>query len=171
MQASDYIAIGSAVVSVCALGATMWQGWIAYQHNRLSTRPHLVWHISRTAEADGTCGIKFSVRNLGLGPAIIKGRYLTKDDVKFEHLGLATDEVPAFLVHAYGQKIKYHLPQFGLPGVDSAIASGQEFIIAEVVFPSLPLTHLQAAVELAGDIGFHMLYESLYKQKFEMHQK
>lgn len=38
MQASDYIAIGSAVVSVCALGATMWQGWIAYKHNRLSVR-------------------------------------------------------------------------------------------------------------------------------------
>lgn len=148
----------------------MWQGWIAYKHNRLSTKPHLVWHVSRMSSQTGS-GIAFSIKNLGLGPAIIRDRYLSKDDVKFEHAGLATDEVPAFLDHVFARKINYHLRQFGLPGVDSAIASGQEFIIAQIEFPTVPITHLQAVVELAGDIGFHMIYESLYEQKFEMHQK
>ena len=171
MNNSDYIAIGSAIVSICALAATAWQGWLAYQHNRLSTKPHLVWHISRSSVGQTGSSITLSIKNLGLGPAIVTDRYLSRNGVKYKPQGLATDEVRDFIKEVFAHKILYVLRQFGLPGVDSAIASGQEFIIANIEFPELSFDHLQNAIEVAGDVGFHMHYESIYKQRFELHQK
>lgn len=170
MNNSDYIALGSAIVSICALFATGWQGWLAYQHNRLSTKPHLVWHIARSSLGQTGSSISLSIKNLGLGPAIVRDRYLSRNGARYKPQGLATDEVRDLIKEVFAQKIPYVLRQFGLPGVDSAIASGQEIIIASIEFPELSFDHLQNAIEVAGDVGFHMHYESIYKQRFELHQ-
>lgn len=171
MNNSDYIALGAALVSLCALGATAWQGWLAYQHNRLSTKPYLVWHISRSSVGHAGSSITLSIKNLGLGPAIVRDRYLSRNGVRYIPQGLAADEVRDLVKEVFAQKIPYILRQFGLPGVDSAIASEQEVIIANIEFPELSFERLQNAIEVAGDVGFHIHYESIYKQRFELHQK
>jgi hypothetical protein len=170
MNNSDYIALGSAVVSLCALFATAWQGWLAFQHNRLSTKPHIVWHVSRSSVGQSGSSISFSLKNLGLGPAFVKDRYLSLDGKRFMPQGLATDEVRDLIKEAFGSKISYVLRQFGLPGVDAAIASGQEIIVATIEFPTIAFDNLHTAVDLAGDVGFHLIYESLYEQQFELHK-
>jgi hypothetical protein len=170
MNNSDYIALASAIVSICALFATGWQGWHAYQHNRLSVKPHVVWHISHSSVGQNGSSISFSVKNLGLGPAIIKDRYLSIDGRKFKPPGLATDEVRDFTKECFGQKIKYILRQFGLPGIESAIASSQEITIATIELPETSFDNIHTAIDYAGSIGFHMVYESIYKQRFEMHE-
>lgn len=80
------------------------------------------------------------------------------------------NEVKEFLEFVYGDRIHYKLKEFGLPGIGSAIASGQEILIANIEFPKVHFDHLQSAVELAGRVGFHVIYESIYQDRVELHQ-
>lgn len=168
MSNSDIIAYSSVVIALCALFATVWQAQLAYKHNRLSIKPVLVWHIARKDVGENSCGICFSLRNLGMGPAIIRDRYFSKDGVRFEVLSIKTNEVRDFVDHVYGSQIQYKLKNFGLPGKNSAMANGQEIIVADVEFPSLPLDQIQTAINLAGSVEFHVKYESIYEEKFEL---
>ena len=167
MTSSDIIALSSAVIAICALFATAWQAWLAYQHNRLSVRPLLVWHIARKNSL--VCpGIAFTVRNLGLGPAVIRERYFTKDNQRFLRPDGQTDEVQAFVTHVLGAKIQYQLKQFGLPGKDGAIPSQGEILIAELEFPDLRSSNLELVFQMAGDVAFNLNYESMYGEKYKL---
>jgi hypothetical protein len=170
MTDSDIIATGSVVVAVFAFFATAYQGWIARHHNRLSVRPHLVWHVGRR-DTHNSAGIVYSVQNLGLGPAIVTDRYFTKDDIRFVPPGLQTEEVPDFLKHVLSQKFIYKLNVIGLPGKKSAIPSQAEIIIADIEFPGKSLKEVAVAEEVAGKIAFHITYESIYGERFDLHAK
>ncbi len=167
MTSSDVIATCSVIVAALAFIATLWQAWLAHKHNRLSVRPLLVWHIARSNNP-GSAGITYSVKNLGLGPAVIRDRYFTKDKNRFIVPGLATDEVHAFLESVLGRRVQYRLRGFGLPGKDSAIPSQSEFVIAAIDFPGLPASGLGNVEEMAGDINFHIKYESMYGEPFRL---
>lgn len=164
---TDVIATCSLVVAVLALFATSWQSWLAYQHNRLSVRPHLVWHISRRNYADAS-GIGYSIKNLGLGPAVVRDRYFTKDGVRFSPPDLKTDEVPAFVAHALGERVQYKVQTFGLPGKDASIPANGEVVVVELLFPGANANQLKIIEEMAGDVAFHAKYESMYGEKFEL---
>ncbi len=167
MTSSDIIALSSAITAACALFATFWQAWLSYKHNRLSVRPKLVWHVTRRDSPNS--GIAFAVRNLGLGPAVIRERYFSKDNTRFVPPMAQTDEVKAFVAHAFGQQqVHYALKQFGLPGKDAAIPGQGEVVIADIEFPALPFAQLDTIVLLAGDVAFHVKYESLYGERFEL---
>ncbi len=168
MSPTDIIATCSVIVAVLAFFATAYQAWIARHHNRLSVRPHLVWHISRRNSAAGA-GIVYSVRNLGLGPALVTDRFFTRDNVRFAPPGLQTDEVPDFLAFVLGTKINYKLNTFGLPGKSAAIPSQAEVIIADVELPGQQLAQVATAEAIAGKVAFHITYTSLYGEKFELH--
>jgi len=165
MSSSDIIAICSTVIAILAFLATTWQAWLAYNHNRLSVRPLIAWHIGREGAPDGA-SIIYSVKNLGLGPAVIKDRYFTKDGTRFESPVIATDEVSAFLEFVLGNKVDYQLKIFGLPGRGAAIPSQGEVVIAKIYFPGARSEQLAMFEELAGDINFHVRYESMYRQPF-----
>jgi hypothetical protein len=167
MTSADVIALSSAVIACCAFFATVWQAWLAHQHNRLSVRPLLVWHVARRNSPE-SAGIAFTVRNLGLGPAVIRERYFSKDNVRFHAPDLQSDEVQAFVAHVFGTRTHYHLKQFGLPGKDGAIPSQGELLIADIEFPSLPASKLELVVQLAGDVAFHINYESMYGEKYKL---
>lgn len=165
MSPSDIIATCSVVVAVLAFAATAWQAWLAYDHNRLSVRPLLAWHIRRETSADGAT-VTYVLKNLGLGPAVIKDRYFTKDGSRFQAPALATDEVNAFVASVLASKVAYHLKTFGLPGRGAAIPSQGEVVIGEIFFPSARLEQLSTFEELAGNIDFHVKYESMYREAF-----
>lgn len=166
MTSSDIIATCSLVVAALALIATFWQGWLTHRHNRLSVRPLLVWHIDRR-NCKGSCSITFLVKNLGIGPAVIKDRYFTKDNSRFNP-NISTDEVGEFLKYAIKDKIKYELKRYGLPGKGSAIPSQVEFVVAEIDFPELPGDKFWSVNHLLGGIDFRVDYESMYKEPFDM---
>lgn len=165
---ADVIATCSLFIAVCALFATAWQSWLAYQHNRLSVQPHLVWHIARRHHADAS-GITFSIRNLGLGPAVIRERYFTKDGVKFKRPDLNIEEVPGFIAHVFGERVNYLVQTSGLPGKDASIPANGEVVVVDLLFPKANAKQLKIIEELAGDVAFHAKYESIYGKKFEMH--
>ncbi|OLQ81669.1 hypothetical protein BIT28_14190 [Photobacterium proteolyticum] len=70
MENSDWIALASGVVALCALATTAYQAYLSRQHNRLSLAPHLfaTTHIDKLDQVARTVLI-----NGGTGPAYVKG--------------------------------------------------------------------------------------------------
>ena len=167
MKSSDIIAFCSLSVAVLVFLATAWQVWVSHKHNRLSVRPFLVLDTSRRIDLRHA-GITYSVKNLGLGPAIIRDRYFTKNNERFTPSGIAIDEVKAFIEHVLGQQIPYRLHTFGLPGKNSAISSQGEVVVADIEFPTLKENLVPILQEISGDIGIHINYESMYGETFSL---
>lgn len=81
---------------------------------------------------------------------------------------MAIDEVKAFVEHVLGQQVQYHLHTFGLPGKGTAIPSQDEVVVADIECPTLGENLLPTLQEMAGDIGFHINYESMYGETFSL---
>ncbi len=78
-NAETYIALASAIVSLCALGATIWQGRQNYKHNKLSVRPYLGTFEYQDIKTDKIGRLTFTLINCGIGPAIVKNFILLFD--------------------------------------------------------------------------------------------
>lgn len=72
-------AVAAAAIGLLALGVSLWQGWVARRHNRLSVTPHLRidWYI----EADSP--LRICLRNAGIGPAVIREVAITTGGTTF----------------------------------------------------------------------------------------
>lgn len=167
MQNSDYIAISSAVIALLAMGATIWQAWVTRKHNYLSVRPLLVWYIERKNSSDGAELICL-LRNKGIGPAIVTDRYFTINGQRFKPTGIQTDEALQLVQTALGQKYKYDVKQWGLPGKNSAILSQEEVSILHLSFSGMSHETLSLVMESMNYINFHLDYESLYGHKWKL---
>lgn len=167
---SDVIALSSAVIALCAFFATAWQAWLAHKHNRLSVRPWLVWHTEkRNVSAPNTYplfGVVFSVKNQGLGPAVIHERYFTFRGERFFKPDDAVNEVEAFIQHVFGSTLPRRVPRFGLPGAGAAIPAGAEVLIADVEFHGMNERAVTNALDALGEIVFHIKYESIYGEPY-----
>ncbi|WP_420555199.1 hypothetical protein [Neptuniibacter marinus] len=69
----------AAIIAASAMGATLWQGYIARKHNRLSVKPHLVVHSTLSLQSPQ---IAFAISNDGLGPAIFQSYTLSIYDTE-----------------------------------------------------------------------------------------
>ncbi len=167
MQNSDYIAIASAFIATLAFGATIWQGWITRRHNHLSVRPLLVWHVARNNSPE-FAEITFSLKNKGIGPAIISDRYFTVRGARFHPSGLKTDEVQELVTTTLAGQFQYTLRQFGLPGNEAAIVAQEEIIVAKIAFHRMRPEVLTEVAKSFGYIQFCADYESLYGHKFKL---
>lgn len=76
---TEIIAISSVVIAVCALGISIWQGYIARQHNKLSVVPMLHVDVDQTEGKD----IEIVSVNNGVGPAIITHFRIYCDNVAY----------------------------------------------------------------------------------------
>lgn len=108
------------------------------------------------------------MRNLGLGPAIIKDRYFEKDGVRFVQPSNAGNEVKLFVDSIFAKKIPYDLLKFGLPSRESAIAAQGEVVVVDIEFTSVPAGGLATIEAMAGSISFFVNYESLYAEAFSL---
>jgi hypothetical protein len=81
MEADIIIAIIVAIIAFVALGVTLWQLWVQRKHNRKSVMPYLVFN--RITNYDSP-QIIIELKNIGLGPAIIKdvSYYIDKKIIK-----------------------------------------------------------------------------------------
>jgi hypothetical protein len=167
MQNSDYIALASAFIATLAFGATMWQGWITRRHNHLSVRPLLVWHVARNNSPE-FAEITFSLKNKGIGPAIISDRYFTVRGERFIPTGLKTDEVQELVQTTLARQFEYTLRQFGLPGNDAAILPQEEITVAKIAFHRMGPDVLTEVAKSIDYIEFCTDYKSLYGHKFKL---
>jgi hypothetical protein len=166
LTAQDYTAICSAFIALCALFATIWQSRATIHHNKISVRPHLIWHTSRN-NLPGKCVVTFSIKNHGLGPAIIRNRFFTLNGERYRP-NVAMNEVEEFINHAFGKRINLTVLRYGLPGGDASMLQGGDFVIAEISFNDIPSDKLWSLEHIVGNIDFIANYESLYGEKFKL---
>ena len=165
MNTADIIATCSGLIASLAFVVTVFHLRATHHHNKLSVRPLLVWNVSRFASSGG-CTVTYSLRNHGLGPAIVKDRYLSKDGVRFQPPTATGFEVDAFLQSVISEKVQYRLQRHGLPGIGTAVPSQCEHVIAELFFPDMSPAQLTTMEGTLPELHFHVEYESMYKEKY-----
>ncbi len=151
------------VISLCAIGLTMYQAYLTRQHNRLSVRPHLVWHINRER---GKASLKmiFTLKNEGIGPALIREMYFELDGKRFEadHI----EAIESFAKTLLGKQFVYHIAENGLPGIGASMPPSSQVVIAKVAI-DCPSTEAYEQVEAIFErASFKVRYESLYEETF-----
>lgn len=153
LDLAPWIAI---LISLLALGATMWQAHLARVHNKLSVRPYLAGHSSWTE--DGV--YRLELRNDGLGPAIITGARVYRDGA------LVEGEGPPLVEKAFE----------GIPGCRLL---GHEFFYLEYVVPaghSVEICTVQFNPEIsdidtffASRLMLELDYKSAYEEPLPMY--
>jgi hypothetical protein len=167
MTPADKIAVAAVFIAACAFVVTLWQAHVARTHNKLSVRPLLVWNRDRSI-TDAGVEDTFTVRNCGVGPAIIKQRFFLVNGLTYQAPKGSGDEVEA-LVHAmFGEPLPCQLKQHGLPGVGTAIPSGEELVIAKLFFRNYRSETVDATIKALPKIAFHINYESLYRESYTL---
>ena len=167
MNASDYIAICSGVIALGALAATYWQTRHSISHSVLSVRPLLCWHKKKMT-TDAGCIVTFSVRNLGLGPAVVRKRFFSVGSERFDVEPDDDGLVESVASKAIGNKFVFRVLQSGTPGKGSALQSGGEFLIAEFLFDGMGINAAETALRSLPDLDFVVEYESMYEERFTL---
>lgn len=160
---SDWIAMSSAVIAVCAFFATAWQAWLTRKHNRLTVTPRITSSTDTTIN-DNHIEIKLTVRNVGVGPALVEGRYFTIDGEKFSANG--QELVPAICSTVFGTAFRYRIAQDGMIGGKGIIPAGSEIVIAKLIFPDLGPQAKPAVFGAASRANFVVKYKCLYGRRF-----
>lgn len=162
---SDWIAIFSAVVATAALCATYWQARQTRQHNKLSVKPHLVWHTDRIVNSDSV-EIKAYVRNNGIGPALITDWTLTLDGVPYKKPPATL--IPTLVEELIGSVVRARVKHNGTPGINTSMPANAEIVFAHLVFPTLH-KETEASISAAFErVDLIIHYESFYGDKFTM---
>ena len=112
----------------------------------------------------------FKLQNCGFGPAVVCDRYFTVAGARFSIGPPSIDEVRALASQLLGNRMKYALPQHGLPGVNSALPAGGEFIIATIEFPNANPEVINSVMQTVGELAFVVRYESLYGERRELRE-
>jgi hypothetical protein len=153
MNNSDYISIASAAIALFAFGVTIWQGWIARAHNILSVTPLL--HMS----IDDTDGLKYSIENHGLGPAIIKsfvirvGNNVYENPVRDPYLEVIKT------INLCSMEYEYFLPT-----KDSALLPENPKILLSLKFTGIN-SDMYSYSQAEEKIEFVVQYQSIYRKK------
>ena len=159
LQPSDWIAICSVIVAACALGISIWQGILARQHARLSSRPLLVvrFNIEKTAG--------LSIRNSGLGPALLTGLWATYKNGKFSLL--IGDEFYRLLEAMSPDKSRFIGSSIRLqvPNTNSAIAADE--IIHLISVESDYEAVMDSFVTHFSRVALRMSFKDMYGNNFE----
>ncbi|AYV14324.1 hypothetical protein [Shewanella algae] len=108
------IAMSSVVIALCALGATLWQGYLTRKHNRLTVKPISSFYVSLSAHED-KIGIKFE--NKGYGPLIFTKSEISKNG---KYFGLNDPNSMGLF-----NKLKSSQVHFNYPGVNAVLAPGE----------------------------------------------
>lgn len=156
--------ISSAVIALCALTYTVWQGKQMQRHNKLSFRPHITSWSHRNSD-QGIYAVE--VMNNGLGPAIIESFTVTVDERLIA--GEGTEPIEK------GLKILF--PNVGYQSQQAYMAKGysmaakEKCTILAIQFKSpAPLT--KEAIEHAFKRADLVIkYKSFYEEEFTYSSK
>lgn len=121
MDWETYISIASAVVALCALGVTVWQGRQNDRHNKMSVRPKLTASEDYHDDDYGRI-VSFELINAGFGPAIIKDFILVYDGKEVSKNNRKTYE--DFLRHLSKDVVFQSMYSF-IPG--SSLSAGERY--------------------------------------------
>ena len=164
MQTSEYIASAAALVSLLALGATLWQGWITRQHGRLSVRPNITVINERLYDGSGA-RIRLLARSVGLGPAIVTDHYFCKSSARLIFPD-QTSVTSTLLKQLIGASLQYRVLHEGHALRQYVLPVGAELVLLDVHFPTLTVQTIGVVDTYMTDISLHLKYESFYGEAF-----
>lgn len=147
------------LLSVVAIGCSIYAVLLTRSHNRLAMLPHLEWHTDRNRANDGIT-FTFTLRNTGVGPATIQDRGFLLDGIRYETK--LADPVPELAELCLRGKTPFVLKRHGSPGVGSSLPAGQSIVIAELFIPGLKPEQEGVVEQLFRRVDFAARYRSLH---------
>ncbi len=169
---ADWIFQGASIVTALA---TVFVGWkalsvsrrtmeLTYDHNKRSVRPRLGLFIHRRIEKDGFY-VKVSVRNAGIGPAIISRITLKFDGVS--KVNFEAEELRELLLKALKDEfMNSTVVKHGSLAINDALLSGEDHCVAEVFVPDLTPTARSRAEKVRNRFSLVIDYKSIYDEEF-----
>jgi hypothetical protein len=154
--------IATAVIALCALALSIWQGMQTRRHNRLSFRPHLTPWTNRDAEK-GFYTIELI--NNGIGPALIE-EFLVKVDGKV---------ISGQGVEPIEKGLKIIFPNLEYKSLLGYVAKGYSMVAKEKVtivaiqFLKQPFPTLEFMDRASNRVSLDIPYKSFYGEQFHFH--
>ncbi len=150
-SSSDVTAWVAILISLLALGATLWQGHLSRTHNKLSVRPELEGHSSWQDDL-----YSLEVRNDGLGPAIIKAARI------YYKGNLVNSEGPQAIVDAFQPVEGCELLRHEFFYTPFVLPAGSKISVFTVKY-SDKIEDIESY--LGGMLCLEIDYESAYKER------
>jgi len=146
------LAIG---LSACAVITSLWLGWTALEHNRLSVRP-LVLGVPYLEGPDERNGLY--LKNVGLGPAIIKSASISLDGKRYDLTGDIWQDA---LISIDVEPLCFRTARLPL---ETTIQVGQELPLLSMRSSSSVALCLHESIKLLSEHQIHIAleYQSLY---------
>jgi hypothetical protein len=158
------IALISIVISLCALGVSIFSICAVIRHHKLSVTPRLIRHMNRARKEDGIV-ITTELCNHGIGPAKIKKFSLFLDGKPFTE---KWDPIESLIESALAGKVPYELLRQAYPGKDYHLIAGQTYLLAEIFLPGAQKSDEKNLNEHFRRMQFRIDYESLYGVPFHL---
>lgn len=173
----DWAAIGgmaSAVVAVLALGATLWQGFVTRNHNRLSVRPLLrlahrfvTEHPEDGEECSNVTRYEIFLHNHGLGLATIKRITFHVDGKEAKSI---SDNAPAYQAHKQlFPSMTFPIQTLPTDSVGELIQMKADHNVMCYRFRSGNEECTKACRKVKDRLRLEVEYESLYGETFLCH--
>jgi hypothetical protein len=153
------LSISTVLISVLALGLTIWQGYTTRKHNVLCVTPMLKFQLDQANK------FQFNLKNTGVGPAIIC-------DFKIKFDGEIVSDNPSPIKDPYpdifknlgigGFKYEMHIP-----GKNSSYSVNEQHRLLSIDFIEEQINGREQfklqVLEILKKIEFEVSYQSLYK--------
>ena len=155
ITSSDVIAISSAVIALCALITTIWQGVVSRRHNRMSVKP--VLDFDREVRPKEMFSI--SLKNHGVGVAIIQSIRIENNGKRLPFGADAVNEI--------AKDYPISLPSFEFSEIDprTALSAGAEVLLFSVKLHGVNDDDRSALLKMFNESRIHVRYESVYKEE------
>ncbi len=146
------------VISVVALGCSTYAILLNRKHQRLSVVPHLEWHTDRTRAKEGTT-FTFTLKNTGMGPAIILDRWFSLDGKRYgTNLADPLPELPGCVFG--GNQRRFEAQRFARGAV---FYGGRHISHRRLVCPAVSARPDAAISKLLERVDFAARYQSLHR--------
>lgn len=162
MAPSDYIAVTAGFVSVLSFGVTVYQGYLARQHNRLSVRPHLDCMFYTIFPEPSSIVLE----NHGIGTAIIE---CITFSVKGASYKLTRSGLSGFLSSLPPEIVPEC--QYYFMGGQTCLRAGSSLKLLSIGNHEKSTTRQGQCVDLFSKIEITIEYRSMYGQRFLYEKK
>ena len=146
-------------ISMCALGLTIWQGYLTRKHNKLSVKPI----IDSMQDSHGS-SFKLSIENHGLGVALVSDiKYFLKEtEVSKTDFGLAFNEIISKIGGQNGKMGTFDISKDNL----FPLKAGSDFTLLEADISLEAELVSQCRNLFMNHFTFEVDYTCLYGEKY-----
>ena len=161
IEASDWIAISSVIVALCALGISIWQGFLSRQHAHLSARPIIESNFNN----HGSVGLE--IYNAGLGPAVLTSFKAIYKQQEFDMFRGSELEKLVDLLVENRSDLPLMTFSFRIPSNHSAIAPGDVVKLLTITCDWDVI--VQRMRRAFSQIELKITYQDIYGKTFDCH--